>query len=176
VAEVEASQEVSPRGVIGQSSLPPPELAAEPVEPDPQQVTMLPVDEAPPAVATPPAVAEPPPAPQRLAKAEPAAAVAAPTAGAGLDWLRAAKGSHFTLQLASTQRETEAAALVKRHGLKGAHAWYPAERAGGRRYVLVYGDYPTRSAAQAALAKLPEALRAAKPWPRGIAQVQAELR
>jgi DamX protein len=43
-------------------------------------------------------------------------------------------------------------------------------------FVVVAGPYADKGAAQAALNKLPNAVRKQRPWPRTLANVQADIR
>jgi MSHA biogenesis protein MshM len=49
--------------------------------------------------------------------------------------------------------------------LNSIHVYY-SELSGTPRLGVVYGSYPTRSAATADLQQLPKSLRANKPYPR----------
>lgn len=83
--------------------------------------------------------------------------------------------SHYTIQLMAAAHKDHIAQYMRAHRIKGAKM-YHTKRAGKPWYVLIYGDYPTKSAALAARRKLPASVRAARPWPKSYASVQAQLR
>lgn len=74
-----------------------------------------------------------------------------------------------------SRREAAIRQFIKAQGLKGQMAILRTQRQGQDWYVLLYGDYPSRAAANAAVAQLPAAVRAGKPWPRSFASVQADI-
>lgn len=84
----------------------------------------------------------------------------------GGDWIRSRPDDHFTIQLAAFAERESLSSYIRRHGLTGSLAVYRTERNGRPLLVLVQGDYPNRSAAERAVAELPQALRRAKPWVR----------
>jgi DamX protein len=147
---------------------PRPEPPAEPTPP-PAPVEPPPAEPAPPPapVEPPPAEPAPPPAP-----AQPPAA--ASTAGALAEdraWLGRQDRGHFTIQLIAAQNAATARSFVERHGLTGIRL-IPTQ-SGGRDFVVALaGSFASRSAAEQALANLPEDVRAGQPWIRSIGSVQ----
>ena len=64
---------------------------------------------------------------------------------------------------------------MSRHGLTGVR--YIETRSGGREFVVVLaGSFPNRSAADGALVRLPEDVRAVEPWIRSIDSVRESQR
>ena len=88
-------------------------------------------------------------------------------------WLANASDDRWFIQLLATEARSaekievfvaEAEGLV---GSEQVHV-YVAEVQGNQRVGIIYGDYPSREAALAAAAQLPEALRSLKPFPRKV--------
>ncbi len=162
-----------------------PEEAPAPVEPTP--VTMpepsepqAPVVErpevSPPAAPKPPVVAAPsvtPPAAPTPAKAPTVSA--APVGLQGDAWLRGRNPKHLALQLLATADAAGPAQFAKRHAIPGPLASYTAVRDGKSLHILVQGDYADRASADAAIQRLPRAVRDGGPWPRSFASVQQAL-
>ncbi len=90
------------------------------------------------------------------------------------DWISAQPPGHYTLQLLGVSREASARAFVKRHGLGGQAHVFRARRKGRDWFVVIYGSYPSKAEAQAALKRLPAAVRKGGPWPRRFREIQAE--
>jgi MSHA biogenesis protein MshM len=134
------------------------------------------------AVTNTPAASEPvaPPA------AEPAATLTAdPTVprslnerlAAGDAWLKKTPDAHYFIQLlnadASRQSEVESfvgsnAKLLDPQQLRV----YRSNLSGRDKLGVIYGDYPSREAANAALAQLPEAIRANRPYVRAVSKLR----
>jgi TPR repeat protein len=136
-----------------------------------------PEKEAPASAAQPPA-AEPPPAiaGQSPAVPEPSLVAAGSTsrpaaAQPDAEWLAAQDPERYTAQLAASPDEAGLRSFRRRHALE--------ERA---RVVcarslcyLLLGAFISREDAWSAIATLPEAVRAGKPWPRAFAYYQSRL-
>jgi septal ring-binding cell division protein DamX len=43
-------------------------------------------------------------------------------------------------------------------------------------FVVVYGNYPNRSAARQAIEQLPQPLKDLQPWARSLADIQSDIR
>lgn len=85
-----------------------------------------------------------------------------------------APASHFTLQLSSASRSDTLKAFAKQHNLP--NAWvYETKRDGKPWYVLVNGVYASSAEAKQAVAALPAAVQAQKPWVKPIRQVKQDL-
>ncbi len=90
--------------------------------------------------------------------------------------LQKAPSSYYTIQLLASSRENDLQQYTRTHKLQGKATYYHSKTNGKDWYVLVYGLYKSRSEAQSALAKLPENLRAEKPWVKSIASVQKSMK
>lgn len=142
-------------------------------------VTAAPVVKAPVAAApvTQPAVpAVQKPAPAQPAKADPVKPTSKPVAAvaAGGDWYRSQNGAHYALQILGTRSEASAQAFVKQQG--AGYRYFIKTLQGKPLYVVTYGSFASRSAAQAAIKGLPAKVQAGKPWPRTFASIQQETR
>lgn len=158
----------------------------------PAPVTPVPVAPAVPAV---PVVAATPPAEPAPAKpAEPVVKAPAPTpapapapkpapapaptpssapAAAGSSWYGSQAGSRYTLQVLGARAESSAQAFVREHG--SDYHYFRKQHQGQALYVVTYGSFATRDAAQAALKNLPAKVQAGKPWPRTFASIRQEI-
>lgn len=144
--------------------------ASAPVAPAaPESIKVAPVV-APPAApvvkpVAPVTAAVPPPAkPQAPAEAKSAV---------GGDWYAAQAGSRYTLQILGARLESGAQAFVKANGAD--YRYFKKQHQGKPLYVVTYGSFATRDAAQAALRTLPAKVQAGKPWPRNFAGIQQEI-
>ncbi|WAC42783.1 AAA family ATPase [Pseudomonas sp. SL4(2022)] len=109
-----------------------------------------------------------------LSKPSVSVAPAKPAASAvGGDWYAAQAGSRFTLQILGARLESGAQAFVKAHGAD--YHYFKKQHQGKPLYVVTYGSFATREAAQAALRTLPAKVQAGKPWPRNFAGIQQEI-
>jgi DamX protein len=99
------------------------------------------------------------------------AAPVKPAAAGG--WYAAQAGSRFTLQVLGTGVESAAQAFVKANGAD--YHYFKKQHQGKPLYVVTYGSFATRDAAQAALRTLPAKVQAGKPWPRNFAGIQQEM-
>ena len=75
-------------------------------------------------------------------------------------------GNGFTVQLLGTQEAFRAKDFIKRNHLHSGARYYRTQRKGVDWYVVVYGGYSSRAAANAAIKTLPPAVQAQKPWVR----------
>ena len=117
--------------------------------------------------------AKPQVAPKPVAKAPVAAApVAKPAVVAG--WYAAQAPSNYVVQVLGTGVEGNAQAFVRQYG--GEYHYFKKSLQGKPLYVVTYGSFATRAAAQAAIKGLPAKVQASKPWPRTIASVQQEMK
>ena len=127
---------------------------------------------------TPSPAADTPPA----AKLEPAAPLesAAPAVGrltlerleAGRAWLEQLPDDQWFIQVFATDasRHGDVETLLRKLSSSGIemsniHVYY-SELSGKPRYGITYGNYPSRSAASAAMRGLPQVARINKPYPR----------
>ncbi|WP_439860693.1 SPOR domain-containing protein [Pseudomonas sp. MBLB4136] len=163
VDEIPVSVEVDPVPV----PVPVPVAPAAPVTPKP--VAAAPVVAAAPAAPVVKPVAPPAPAPVER-KVSAAAPVQAP---AVVGWYAAQAPSRYTLQVLGARAESSAQAFVREHG--GEYHYFKKLHQGQPLYVVTYGSFATREAAQAALRGLPAKVRAGKPWPRTFASIKQEI-
>ncbi|TSD79483.1 AAA family ATPase [Pseudomonas sp. KBS0710] len=120
---------------------------------------------APAPVAKPAPAAKPAEKPATVAKAAPAAA--------GSSWYSSQPTGNFVVQILGTSSEANAQAFVKEQG--GQYRYFKKVLNGKPLYVITYGSFPSRSAADSAIKTLPAKVQAGKPWPRTVASVQQEL-
>ena len=104
---------------------------------------------------------------------KPQAPAAAVKPAAGGDWYAAQAGSRYTLQILGARLESGAQAFVKANGAD--YHYFKKQHQGKPLYVVTYGSFATRDAAQAALRTLPARVQAGKPWPRNFAGIQQEI-
>jgi DamX protein len=171
--EADAASGVSAADVVAETS----STAVAPIVSTPVAVPAPePVKVAPPvAPAVKPVVAAPvaPVAPAVVKPQAPAVApVAAKPAAAG-DWYATQAGSRFTLQILGARLESGAQAFVRANGAD--YHYFKKQHQGKPLFVVTYGSFATRDAAQAALRALPAKIQAGKPWPRNFAGIQQEI-
>ncbi|AZE97899.1 Septum-associated cell division protein DamX [Pseudomonas orientalis] len=126
------------------------------------------------ATAKPAPVAKPAPTPAPAAKpAEKPAATVAKAGAAGSSWYSSQPTGNFVVQILGTSSEANAQAFVKEQG--GQYRYFKKVLNGKPLYVITYGSFPSRAAADSAIKALPAKVQAGKPWPRTVASVQQEL-
>lgn len=141
-------------------------------KPAPAQAPVQPVAAVKPAPA-PVAVAPKPAAARPVApvvKPAPTAASAAPAPGG--EWYASRPAGSYALQILGTRSESSARAFVSKNG--GEYRYFKKLHQGQPLYVVTYGQFSSRAAAQAAIKSLPAAVQAGKPWPRSFASIQQE--
>ncbi|PPC75414.1 hypothetical protein C4K68_20840 [Pokkaliibacter plantistimulans] len=169
-------------------TMPPPDSTVDqiPVPVAPAQVQSTPVQPAQvarpvqpskPVVAAPPKVEQPVAQPVRQATPT----VAAKPASGGSTYRRDAmvKGWNpggYTLQMLGSRSEQGAIDFIRQNGGANEFSYFQTEYKGQPWYVVVYGEYASRDAAQTAANRLPASLQKQKPWPRSIRGVQQEIR
>ena len=89
------------------------------------------------------------------------------------DWYAAQPGARFTLQILGARLESAAQAFVRANGAD--YHYFKKQHQGKPLFVVTYGSFATRDAAQAALRALPAKVQAGKPWPRNFAGIQQEI-
>ncbi len=122
------------------------------------------------AVSNPPAATKP--AAPATAKVDKPAAVAT-AAAPGADWYRAQPATAFTVQILGSASESSAQAFVRANG--DQYRYFKKVFQGKPLYVVTYGSFPSRTAAQAAIKTLPAKVQAGKPWPKTFASIQQEM-
>ncbi|UTW09545.1 SPOR domain-containing protein [Pseudomonas benzenivorans] len=150
------------------------EVVSAPAAPPPVAAAAAPSVKEVPAVSVAQPVAPPAPAPAPVAPAKPKAPVAVPTqAPAGAGWYAAQAASRYTLQVLGARAESSAQTFVRQHGAE--YHYFKKQHQGQPLYVVTYGSFATREAAQAALKTLPAQVQAGKPWPRTFASIRQEI-
>lgn len=96
----------------------------------------------------------------------------APASATGAAWYRAQPAENYVLQVLGTRSEQSAKALVTQYGAQ--YGYFSKIHQGKPLYVVTYGNFSSRSAAQAAVATLPAKLQAGKPWPKSFASIRKE--
>ena len=156
VASAAAEQPVAPK----------PESTQAQVQPVPATPAIKP---SPAPVAAAPKPAAPKPAAPAV-KAEPSLASAAPAPGA--EWYASRPIGNYALQILGTRSESSAKAFVSKNGTE--YRYFKKLHQGQALYVVTYGQFSSRAAAQAAIKSLPASVQAGKPWPRSFASIQQE--
>ena len=88
-------------------------------------------------------------------------------------WLAQQNPTHFTLQIMGSRKRSAVALVQRAHKIGDNSAIISTKLKGADWFVLVYNSFPDKDSARAATAKLPQALRITRPWPRKIADIQA---
>jgi septal ring-binding cell division protein DamX len=92
-------------------------------------------------------------------------------------WLLEQPETFFSLQLVGSRNEKSIADYIRRHKLDERQAaYYRGHYRGAAWYVLLYGVYPTKTAAVEGRDTLPAKIRKAKPWLRSLESVHASIR
>lgn len=93
-------------------------------------------------------------------------------------WLLDQDSSYYTLQVLGVRNEESLLDFIKRHKLlqKKNVAYYKTAYKGKQWYPLLYGVYPTKSDAAAAVKELPDKVQKSIPWIRKMSAVQNEVR
>lgn len=84
-------------------------------------------------------------------------------------------GEYFAVQLVAFRDKADVLAYIARHDL-GDPPYGRVLRQGEVWYVLLYGVWPSKAEAEAAVAAMPEDLRQATPWVRRLGDLQAAIR
>jgi DamX protein len=123
------------------------------------------------------------PKPTEVAVVKPAAPAPAPApapakpaqvrAATG-DWYAQQPASRYALQILGSRSEANIQALVREGG--GEYRYFKKVHQGQPLFVLTYGSFASRDAAQASVKTLPAKLQAGKPWPRTLGSIQQEMR
>ncbi|BAN50990.1 AAA family ATPase [Metapseudomonas resinovorans] len=171
-----------PQGVpAGPAATAPVQPIASP-QPLAQPVQPLAAAPAAPAVAPKPAAPAPAPAVAPTPAPKPTQAAAKPAekpapapvkTASGGGWYGSQSGSHYALQVLGTSSESSAQAFVQQNG--GQYRYFKKQHQGKPLYVVTYGSFPSRTAAQAAIKALPAKVQAGKPWPKTFASIQQEM-
>lgn len=117
-----------------------------------------------------------PTAPSTPAVKQPATAAKAALAGSAghSQWYQQQAATRYTLQVLGTRSEATARSFVQQNTAQ--YHYFRKEHQGEALFVVTYGSFIDRNAAQAAINSLPEQVRNDKPWPRTLLSIQQELR
>lgn len=83
--------------------------------------------------------------------------------------------SAYTMQLLGSRNEDSILTTMNKVPGDVNLFYFEKTHKGAPWYVLIYGSYPSRAAADNAAANLPKALGNLKPWVRGVAGIQKEV-
>lgn len=86
-------------------------------------------------------------------------------------WVQSQTPNFYTLQLASSTNVELIKKYFVENNLDGKGGYYKNKREGEYWYALVYGAYPSVSAANAAVANLPPDLKKWSPWVRKLKNI-----
>lgn len=75
-----------------------------------------------------------------------------------------AASTGYTIQLLNSSSKQKIENYIKQNNLQGKATYVQNKNNGKTSYTLTYGNYKTRTEAQAAVAKLPAKVRTQKPW------------
>ncbi|WP_416310794.1 AAA family ATPase [Pseudomonas sp. W03] len=112
-----------------------------------------------------------------VASAKPASASkpATATGSAGSSsWYQSQAGSRYSVQVLGTGSEASAKAFISQQG-GGDYRYFRKNLQGKPFYVVTYGSFADRTAAQAAIKKLPAKIQASKPWARPFSSIQQDI-
>ncbi len=119
---------------------------------------------------------QPKPATPPAQAARPTPATQAPATAGGSQanaWYAAQNKGHYTLQVLGTSTEASARSFVSQNGAQ--YRYFKKMHQGKPLFVITYGSFASRDAAQAAVKTLPAKVQAGKPWPKTFASVTQEM-
>ncbi|MEE4281161.1 MAG: AAA family ATPase [Pseudomonadales bacterium] len=91
-------------------------------------------------------------------------------------WILQQDPNRFTLQLLSLSTAARAEAFMNRQTDTSDFAWYQMQRDNRTLYVIIYGVFSSREAAQSAVAGFSGEMASIKPWVRPLSLVQDTVR
>lgn len=91
-------------------------------------------------------------------------------------WILQQDPNRFTLQLLSLSTAARAEAFMNRQADTSDFAWYQMQRDNRTLYVIIYGVFSSREAAQSAAAGFTGEMASIKPWVRPLNLVQDTVR
>ncbi|GGL97763.1 hypothetical protein GCM10009425_06050 [Pseudomonas asuensis] len=115
---------------------------------------------------------EPKPAPAKPAVQEAPKVV---QGGGGSGWYGTQGGTHYALQILGTSSESSAQAFIQQQSDSANYRYFKKQYQGKALYVVTYGSFANRAAAEAAVKQLPAKVQSAKPWPRTFASIQQDI-
>lgn len=121
-----------------------------------------------------PALAQPATANAQVIKEVAPAATGGPSSPARAGNWPSLPGDSATIQIFASTRVEEVRQMSRRHRFQRPLAVLSFDRGGEAWHALLYGQFADVPAARRALADLPAALRAGKPWARRLADVRAQ--
>lgn len=180
---VEPEAQVDAANAAAEDAAPPglEELTPRPSDPSPVAETPAATPTATETPATTPVAAvEPAPAPAATEPEKPdrptqpeAPEAPAPAVKDDSDWLRSRAAGDHVLQVLASNDQAAARSAMTRLKLGASGRLFSIRRDGKPWYVVVYGVYPDRASASAALARLPAALKALKPFPKSVGSLRS---
>jgi len=90
-------------------------------------------------------------------------------------WLNQQTPSAYTIQLVSLSTEERLVTYLAQQRDRQQFAWYPIVRGGKRLYVVTYGQFDSKAAADTAAASLPSEVGKVEPWVRPLKLVQEAI-
>lgn len=93
----------------------------------------------------------------------------------GLAWLWSQDPQAYTIQLAGAKSRDAIDVIMRQLDLPGEKMVVRTQDSSGPRYSLIYGSFAEEASARATIARLPESLQQAKPWPRRFANLHDEI-
>jgi DamX protein len=123
--------------------------------------------------------APPPEPPVKTAAIQPAPVASPPLPVVGnfsADWLLKQPAGAHTLQLFGVRERAAAERYRNQRGIGKQSVILTGALDGKPWYVVAYGVYPNRTAALAAMSRLPAALQDTKPWARSIGSLRDALK
>ncbi|HEY0720117.1 MAG TPA: AAA family ATPase [Gammaproteobacteria bacterium] len=94
---------------------------------------------------------------------------------AGAAWLWSRNPGHYTIQLMGDGQRSSLHNFVARYHPAGPLAMIRVARGGEAWHLLVAGEYESAAEAAAAVAALPDELKARAPWPRQFCSLQDQM-
>jgi DamX protein len=88
-----------------------------------------------------------------------------------IGWLRTRPAGGYVLQLFGVRDRAAAVKFIKDRKIDGKSGILGTDHEGAPWFVVIYGYYPDRASAQAAIPDLPPKLTATPPWARPIASL-----
>jgi len=96
-------------------------------------------------------------------------------AAEGSSWLRAQPADAYVLQLIGSASRDTVSGFLGRHAFGAKAAWVTTQRNGQDWHIVVYGPFPDRGAAHAAIGSFPPEVRALRPWARRTSDITRAL-
>ena len=90
-------------------------------------------------------------------------------------WLKQQPASAYTIQLMSLSNQEGLTAYLSKQKDRSQFAWYPIVRGGKRLYVVTYGKFDSKAAADSAATTLPAEVGKVEPWVRPLKLVQEAI-